>query len=436
MTLAGAAHGVPTGLRARFRPDATTILIVYTALLLLIPSDQRVGPLGGAGGPASIIGLLAGVYWCWMRLSLARTPDLPPAQPVKVAAFVFVAAVLASFPVAMLRPLAGSEASQADLGVLRILSAGGVLLLAHDGIATRTRFRALVGWLVGLGVVQALLGLVQFLTHSDVIGSLTVPGLVKSQTFAGVVERGGFLRPAGGAMSPLEYGLVLSMIVPLAITVALFERRGTGGWRRSIPALLMASACLISGSRSAIAGLAVVMIVLFPAWSWAIRRRMAVVGLAGLVGVYLLVPGMIGTLRYLFTESENDPSAASRTGSYGIAELFIGRSPWLGRGFGTFLPQYRILDNEYLLLTIETGLIGLFSFLALVVVAATCGVLGRKREPDEYLAQTGQALAASILAGAVLLAFFDGFSFPMAFGLVFLVIGMAGAYFRLVRGDD
>ena len=42
------------------------------------------------------------------------------------------------------------------------------------------------------------------------------------------------------------------------------------------------------------------------------------------------------------------------------------------------------------------------------------------------------ALAAAAAGGAVGLAFYDGFSFPMASGVLFLLLGLAGAQYRLV----
>jgi hypothetical protein len=48
------------------------------------------------------------------------------------------------------------------------------------------------------------------------------------------------------------------------------------------------------------------------------------------------------------------------------------------------------------------------------------------------MVQRCQALAAATAGGAVGLAFYDGFSFPMASGVLFLLLGLAGAQYRLV----
>ena len=71
----------------------------------------------------------------------------------------------------------------------------------------------------------------------------------------------------------------------------------------------------------------------------------------------------------LFTGISQDDSARSRTDSYALAFDFIQQRPFFGRGFSTFLPTYRIIDNQYLGLLIETGVVGLLAFISLLVTA-------------------------------------------------------------------
>jgi hypothetical protein len=246
------------------------------------------------------------------------------------------------------------------------------------------------------------------------------------------VDRGGFTRPAGTAMSPLEYAVVLSAAMPLALSFAFYDigRRPLVRWA---PAALIGTALLLSSSRSALLGLGVGVVVMFPRWSAKIRVRVAMLGIAATGAMFFLVPGMIGTLRYLFINTSQDPSALSRSGSYGIVEHFVNNSPLFGRGFGTFLPQYRILDNEYLLLLVEIGVVGVLAFVSVIFAAASCAAVAIRRYSNELDRQFGQALAASVLAVGVLAAFFDALSFPMAAGCIFLCAGLCGGFWRLSR---
>jgi len=152
--------------------------------------------------------------------------------------------------------------------------------------------------------------------------------------------------------------------------------------------------------------------------------------------VFLVVPGVFATLTGLFLSvGSSDSSAQSRTDSYGLAAEYIARSPILGRGFSTFLPSYRILDNQLLGLLIEVGVVGLAAFLTLTWLAIRCGVRTRKLSHDPIGAQLGQAGAAGLCAGLVSLALFDGLAFPMSAATLFLIAGVVGAGWRIARQD-
>jgi polysaccharide biosynthesis protein PslJ len=159
-----------------------------------------------------------------------------------------------------------------------------------------------------------------------------------------------------------------------------------------------------------------------------------------LVGVFVFVtvPGMVGTISGLFGGvASADSSVTSRLDSFSVALSYVARAPFFGRGFGTFLPRYRIFDNQYLLGLVETGAVGLAAMLLLwvVPVVALARVLGRTAaaSPQRLI---GAALLASCVVGGVDLAFFDGFGFPMMPAIWFVLLGLAGAYVRLARATS
>lgn len=420
------------GLRIYRRFDAVSVLTAYVALLYVVPSDRTITPLGAAGSPAVLFGVLCGVWWAWYQLSRTEaTRDGDGLhRPVRTALFVFMAAVVASYVVAMLSPHSAVEISAADIGILRVLSFAGVLLITGDGIRDRDRFLTLLRRLVLAGSLFASLGLLQFVTKQSFVSSIPLPGFTTSQDFSAVQDRSGFARAAATATNPLEYAFVLSMILPIALTLA-FDDSSRSAVRRWIPAILIIGALGLSGSRSAVVGLAIGLIVLFPSWSARARRWSIAITAVGIAAIYVLVPGMIGTVRYLFLNLGQDSSSASRTGSYDVASGFIERSPVFGRGFGTFLPRYRILDNQFLLTAIELGIVGLAALLGLMVVAIVMAWRARCLQSIRLHRQLGLALVSSIVAGSVMTAFFDDFSFRMSGGTLFLVLGLCGAYWRL-----
>jgi hypothetical protein len=229
--------------------------------------------------------------------------------------------------------------------------------------------------------------------------------------------------------------MMLAMILPVAVVLALRDRPRSA-LRRWFPVAAIAAGMTLAGSRSAIIGLAIGLIVLVPAL--ARRERWVLVGsivvFTGLV--YAAAPRVVSNLRYLFISAGEDSSSQSRTEGIGMVTEFVTRNPVFGRGFGTFLPVYKILDNQYYALAIELGILGLLAFLAVSATAIVCSVVAARRVPEatEPLTRAlGFALAASLAAGTVLLALFDGLSFAQAAGTLFLFLGLAGAYWRLVR---
>lgn len=422
------------GRRVLARRDAVSVLTAYLVLLYVIPADRTIGALGGAGAPAALLGLGAGLWWCWYQLGRRDATEDRSARPVRVALSLFLGAALASYIVAMLRPLPLPEVSGADLGLVRLLALAGILLVANDLIPDLDRLRVLLRRLIAAGALFATLGLVQFVLGRSLVDTIVIPGLNASQDFSAVQDRSGFARAAATAMSPLEYAAVLSMILPIALAFAVADT-SRSRWRRWLPTLLIITALALSASRSAWLGLALGVVVLVPTWSPAVRLRAAVAAVAGLAALYLFVPGMVGTVRGLFQSIGNDPSATSRSNSLDAVGDIIARSPVLGRGFGTFTPSYRILDNQYLLTLVELGLVGLVALIGLLATGIILAVDARTWPADALTRQLGPALAASVLVGAVFTGLFDALSFRMAGGTLFLLLWLCGAYWRLARRE-
>lgn len=426
--------GVRTSILLPGDGDAVTVLTAYALALIAIPSRLVFGPLGGAGSPATVVGLGCLMWW---SLAQASRP-LPTTfgwQPVRAGAIGFALAVLMSFIAACIRPIDPSEFRSATLALVLLCGWLGVLLVANDGICDTERLLAIVRRLVALGAAMAALGITQFVTHQTLVDRVSIPGLVANHTGFSLTMREGFTRPAGTATHPIEYGAVVTMMLPLALALAMGDRRRTA-LRRWLPVALMGICVPLSISRSALLASAVGTAIMVVSWPRRARRRASIVLMIGSVVVYLTIPGMLGSLLGLFTGIGGDSSAQSRTGSYAIASEFISRSPAFGRGFQTFLPSYRILDNQYLGMLIEIGFVGLLTFLALVASAMKAARDTRRYADSEPIRQLGQGLLGAVAAGAVTLALFDALSFPMSAGMFFLVLGLAGGARRVVLAEN
>ena len=412
-------------------PDGTTFLTCYLILLFAIPSRLIIGPLGAAGTPAQLVGIAATLWWFWHMLAQPLDHEMQP-RPMRRAMLVLVAAILASYIAAMSRPIAMIELSSTEIGLLSMLSWLGVLLVANDGIPDRRRLDVLVRRLVLAGGLVAALGVLQFATGTAFTDLIQIPGLTSNSVLVSVRDREGFNRPSGTALHPIEFGTTLAVLLPLCLHLA-FHPGGLGGLRRWFPVAAVSLAIPLSISRSAIVGAAVVLVMLLPTWTRSARRWTLAAIASGTLAMFVIVPGFLGTITRLFTGISKDTSAKSRTDSYAMAWEFVERAPLTGRGFLTFMPEYRILDNQYLGMLIDTGFLGSGALIALFTTGVVVAVRQRQRSGEDEVRSLALALAASVSAAAVSFFFFDAFSFPMLAGVTFLVLGLIGALHSLNR---
>ena len=408
---------------------AGVVLYAWSVAIIIIPSTLQFAPLGAAGTPAQIIGLAAAAWWFSVQLGRQRVNG-GISQPTHLAMGTFVLAMIISYVAAMRRPVEGLEISSADRGLILVVSWAGLLLLTSDGIVSRKSLDDLMRFLVNCMGIVGVLGVIQYLTHTSYVDQIQIPGLVNGQTLSSVYDRNGLARTAGTATHPIEFGVALTMMLPIALHYAFTDRDRSIFWRWA-PVVAICAALPLTMSRSAFLGIAVVLAILMPSWPSG-RRLGALLGVfIGLVVVYVALPGVLGTMFRLFTGISEDGSARSRTDSYGLAFEFIREQPVFGRGISTFLPSYRILDNQYLGLLIEAGVVGLAAFVTLLTVACFVAYkLSRslRNEDDRSLARS---LMAAIACAGVSCATFDAFGFPQVAGLLFFFIGVVGALNRL-----
>lgn len=410
---------------------AGVVLYVWAAALLLIPSTLLFAPLGAAGTPAQILGLAAAAWWLGVQLD--RSDSAPrPTIVTRAAMGVFGLAMLLSYVAAARRPVEALEVSSADRGLILVASWTGLVLLTTDGLVSRHSLAKLLRFLVGCMALEAVLGVVQYVTHTSYVDQLQIPGLTSQQALGSVYDRNGLARTAGTATHPIEFGVVLTMMLPVALHFGLTDTHRSR-FARWAPVVAICAALPMTMSRSAFVGLAVVLIVLLPSWPPA-RRKVAYLSVVvGLGAVYLLLPGVLGTMLRLFTGISDDGSARSRTDSYGLAFDFIAQHPLFGRGISTFLPSYRILDNQYLGLLIETGFVGLLAFLGLLVTTLVVARRLSRTLPDADDRSLARSLMAAVASATFACATFDAFGFPQVSGMLFFIIGAVGALFRLTR---
>ncbi|MEO3807828.1 O-antigen ligase family protein [Sphaerisporangium sp. B11E5] len=412
------------------RVDPVTIISFFLVILFVMPARYVVGPLGGAGSPASMVAVMLLVWYLLSTLSPRWTP-LRGRQPVRAVIVFFALAVLASYVAAMTRPLSSEELNAADLGLVLVAGWAGIALVTADGINDMDRLETLRHRIVLGGTFPAAVAMIQFFTGIEITQYLALPGLVENG--AGVLfEREGFFRPSGTATHPIELGVVLAAILPLALHGAIYCRDPEARRKRWLMVALIATALPMSVSRSAILGLFVAMIVLLPTWKPEWRLRAILIFGAASIVMRIMIPGLIGTVLNLISVIGADENSTTRTGDYDAVVQAVSQRPLFGQGFATYLPRiYRVIDNQYLMSALETGLVGVAALLTFLLAGWVLARRARKASTNEETRHLAQCLAASSAVAIFGFGTFDAFSFPMIANVMFLLLGLTGALWRL-----
>jgi O-antigen ligase len=160
------------------------------------------------------------------------------------------------------------------------------------------------------------------------------------------------------------------------------------------------------------------------------------------LAVHLVLPGTIGTLKESFFPAggliaEQSANAGSR-GQGRIADLGpslreFAETPLVGQGFATRVvdrrhprPSDQILDDQWLGILLETGMVGFFGWMLLLL--RPIRRLGRAaKEDDSDRGWLYVALAASLATYAVGMVTFDAFAFIQVSFILFILLGLAVA---------
>jgi tetratricopeptide (TPR) repeat protein len=362
-----------------------------------------------------------------------------------------------------------SLAPSITLAVLLELAAYAALfftLLAYPlgplGAQTQRRLcRAIVTGALLSGLGAAVVGIVEFFTWNGRILWLFVP------YDWGAPQPGIALRASGPFVNPDHFGNYLAMVLPLAVSGALFPAELFGRARAfrvlsGVTSFMVTGALLLSLSRGAWMGGAIALAVLFALSAKMARaggsaflrqargrllRRLGAAGFA-LVALALLFIGPAGRqlVDSRLRQTVQSDSGLSGRLELGAATLAMARDyPVLGVGLGAWpeaFPRYRRAPwtdamyreahDDYAQLLAETGTLG-FALVAWFLLAAGARLVRALGEAPHALSPTLAALCAALSA----MAFHEFFDFSLhtpANALLFTVL-LATAL-RLAMGRE
>ena len=204
--------------------------------------------------------------------------------------------------------------------------------------------------------------------------------------FNGLVEadRAGLIRAVGSSAHPIELGVVLALALPLGL--ALVFGSGRRWW---IPTTVLAIGVMSAVSRTPILVLFAAGLVLVWLQPRDVKRLLPLV-IPLVIVIKLAVPGSIATLKNAFFPvgglveeqsayyREADPLlAGGRLRQLGPMLNEASRTPVLGQGFATRQTGFNnplrnapILDNQWLGLLLELGVVGVVGWAALFIGSA------------------------------------------------------------------
>jgi hypothetical protein len=385
--------------------------------------------------------VVAGVLMAWM-LALVADPDQRGQRTgLEIPVIGFGVTALVSVALNVGRVSALGISGEVVKHTTFFLSFVLVMYFVASAVTRRHHLDRIVMLLVAGGTVVALLSIIEWRTGYNAFNHMRIPGLrIDPAAIVGPPERGLRTRAYASAQHPISLAALLVLLLPLA--VYLYQRSRRWGWMVCAAALTMGA--LATVSRTAALMLAVELLVFL----WVKRQetvRMLPLLLPLILACQILMPGTLGTFRaVLFPEKGliAEQKGGGTTGSGRIADLApsldeVSRKPFFGQGFGTRLTSNsdkitnaKILDDEWLGLLIEVGLVG--TLLLIWMYVSCVRRVGRASKADDgphgwLLA----ALAAGITAFAVGMLTFDAYSFIQVTVVSFVLMGLAAAALRL-----
>jgi hypothetical protein len=393
------------------RPRLMTTALLATVLLLpaalpipglpdRLPFDRFV-----------LYATFAGVVY---RIAVGRlSVDLlrPRRLHLAALAFLVVAWVLGVYPDR------ASTISSADWDLWQQLLDQVLFLVTATALIRSVGLRWAAGTVAGLVTLCAGVGIAErifeFSYASFWLGNTKFAALGAVQ-----YERGGSTRVVGPADFALQLGWVLTFFAPLVGVVALGARRKL----LLVAPVLVLTTIILTLSRSPMAGLAVVAVVMLLTARG--DRQMLLGVLAVAIGAAVLLLGT-GVLREPFDEAAQTDSASSRTRRLAVVTEAVADDPEVGLGLSSLVARgIQSVDSGYVALYAGVGVIGVtFLGIALVTAGATAAAAAYRLAGAQQ--RIASAIAAGLAAASLAPAAFDSLSGPFSSWSLWLLAAMA-----------
>lgn len=430
--------GLPLVQVAEKPPHSVRLLQVFAVAVMVLPGNYIVKAVGADGYAAALVGYLMFIVWAAGSLLGYHNP-FAYRYPIRITLAGVWIVTLASYAVMNRATLTALQLAGADRWLMQLIGMSAAVLVAAEGLPTLEDVRRVLRALSWGGAVCGIVAGLQYKAKIDLTGYLRLPGfgINTTTTTAEIVARGTLNRVPGTGIDPIEMGVAMSMTLALAIYLLMHDKNRPK-WQRVVPVMCIIVGVGASVSRSAVIAVLITvggLIISLPPS----RRLKGLSAFPIAVGVILLAaPGLIGTLVGFFLGASTDPSITHRTNNYPYVVELVRQAPWLGQGGGTYMPAFltNVLDDEYLDIAIQLGLLGLAVVIIYLVWPAVTAFMARRQTTNPELRDLCAALGLAEVAAVVDSATFDSFGFPMFYNLQALIAGLAGAVWLIVHKEQ
>jgi len=438
VALVVAAFGVCLGAARRWAFQWRSLLAFLILVVLFVPIRRYVlpGTTSFQLEPYRLFVALLVLGWLLSllvdgRLRLRRVGFEPPL-------LLLVAAILCSILANGGRITSGHLDTPVFKTLTFFLSFFAIVYVVSSVVRDRDDVVFVLKVLVSSSAVVAALAVVETRTGFNFFDHLGRVPFLRRNLEVELLARTGRLRAYGPAEQPIALSAALAMVAPLAGYLAYVRRN----WRWGLAMGMIVLGCLATVSRTGVLMLAVEGLILGILRPRQMKRFWpALIPL--LLAVHLALPGTLGALKDSFSPRgglAQEQQGFNGTGRLGAARLDptfaqISLHPISGIGFGTRIVRSTganalILDDQWLAILLETGIVGVFAWIWLFVRVIRRLMLEARREAGEE----GWLLAvfAASLGGLMIsMLTFDAFAFTQLAIIFFLMLALAGVVLRL-----
>jgi putative inorganic carbon (HCO3(-)) transporter len=430
--------GVPAGTR---KSNVPLLLRATAVVLFILPANMVFEPLGAIGYGPMLCGFLLVAFWL-ISAAFGLHDPIRYRHPGRVALALLLLVSCFSYAalaVGMAGDVTAAGRASADRWLILVIVSVGIALVTTEAVRTLEDAMVLVRALLVGAFVCCVVALVQFIFRINPMEWIETAmiGFVDNGGNTPFQARGTLMRVAGSTFHPIELGVISAMLLPLSIWRALYDRQG---WKpfHWIGCLLLVFGVAVPVSRSGIISLLIVVIVTTPFLPGIARKWAFVVVPAILAGMFVVVPGLVGTLFGSFAAGTSDPSITTRLNNFPRVVDMVTALPITGSGPGTYMPTnaLHILDNQYYQSAVTMGLPGLLAIGAYFALPGLFALIASRFAVDPQLRLLAGSVAAACLVAAAASATFDSLSFPVFALLYPFFIGLGGAVWLAVRRES